>query len=139
MCTSNLSDCQKEAYDVEMLYWQVQLAHYNFRYIYPPGSPPGQSSATHMVLGARRLVITPWKEARSCLDHIHMPSLHIRRAQGGTVIELVTSLTCGELTTTNIWRLDVWEDNARRRRRFFLEIGGCFNPCCAAQPRLKPP
>ena len=59
-------------HDIEMLYWQVQLAHYNFHHLYPPGSPPGQSSATHMVLGARRLVITPW------MDHIHMPSIHIR-------------------------------------------------------------
>ena len=60
-------------HDIEMLYWQVQLAHYNFHHLYPPGSP-----ATHMVPRARRLVITPWMEARSCSYHIHMPSIHIR-------------------------------------------------------------
>ena len=65
-------------HNIEMLYWHVQLAHYNFHHLYPPGSPRGQSSATHMVLGARRLVITPW------MDHIHMPSIHIGRALGGT-------------------------------------------------------
>ena len=79
----------------------------------------GQSSVTHMVLGARRLEA----EMRlSCtLYDQASPGSMVSVASSCDSIptrEPVTNLASRDLPT-NFWKLDVWEDDARRRKRFF--------------------
>ena len=57
--------------------------------------------------------------------------------------EPVVSLASRELPT-NFWKLDVWEDDARRRKRFFptnkfLIHSAYILQVCEEQPRFEPP